>query len=233
MVRWEGEADPKVLAIINMAQALANAQDRDEGSVDAFEAARRSGRWSLDLEDAAMKAETAMNAQRQPRPSIGQFAAKSKFASPKRPTGDYAICLTYKDGLKATVLKIGRSADRWNFACRLRGKPKPVATAIFNSPWGNRGLFKALSHSIQYLFRRREEPYPVERTLLTTGAVAAVMESYASGRSVATPHLEFAYSPIDFRSQREHGTSWKMITQETPQPTKFEPRALREIPKKQ
>jgi hypothetical protein len=40
LVRWEGEADPKVLAIINMAQALANAQDRDEGSVDAFEAAR-------------------------------------------------------------------------------------------------------------------------------------------------------------------------------------------------
>ncbi|MEE2747449.1 MAG: hypothetical protein VX473_03160 [Candidatus Thermoplasmatota archaeon] len=40
LVRWEGEADPKVLAIINMAQALANAQDREEGSVDAFEAAR-------------------------------------------------------------------------------------------------------------------------------------------------------------------------------------------------
>ena len=40
LVRWDGDADPKIIAIINMAQALANAQDRDEDEVDSFEAAR-------------------------------------------------------------------------------------------------------------------------------------------------------------------------------------------------
>ena len=40
LVRWDGEADPKILAIINMAQALANAQDRNEDDADSFEAAR-------------------------------------------------------------------------------------------------------------------------------------------------------------------------------------------------
>ncbi len=40
IVRWEGVADAKIVAIINMAQALANAQDREEGSEDSFEAAR-------------------------------------------------------------------------------------------------------------------------------------------------------------------------------------------------
>ena len=40
LVRWEGEADPRIVAIINMAQALANAQDRGEDDVDSFEAAR-------------------------------------------------------------------------------------------------------------------------------------------------------------------------------------------------
>ena len=40
LVRWDGEARPKILAIINMAQALANAQDRGENEVDSFESAR-------------------------------------------------------------------------------------------------------------------------------------------------------------------------------------------------
>ena len=40
LVRWSGEADPRIIAIINMAQALANAQDRSEDDVDSFEAAR-------------------------------------------------------------------------------------------------------------------------------------------------------------------------------------------------
>ena len=40
LVRWDGGADPKIIAIINMAQALANAQDRSEDEADSFEAAR-------------------------------------------------------------------------------------------------------------------------------------------------------------------------------------------------
>ena len=40
LVRWNGVADSKIVAIINMAQALANAQDRGEGDVDSFDAAR-------------------------------------------------------------------------------------------------------------------------------------------------------------------------------------------------
>ena len=40
LVRWEGDTDPKIIAIINMAQALANAQDRGEDDTDSFEDAR-------------------------------------------------------------------------------------------------------------------------------------------------------------------------------------------------
>ena len=40
LVRWSGEADSRIIAIINMAQALANAQDRGEDDGDSFEAAR-------------------------------------------------------------------------------------------------------------------------------------------------------------------------------------------------
>ena len=43
-------------------------------------------------------------------------------------------------------------------------------------------------------------PYPVERTLLTTGILDAVMTSAAEkNRRVETPHLEkMAYKPTDY-----------------------------------
>ena len=40
LARWGGEIEPGIMTMINMAQALANAQDRDEDEGDSFEAAR-------------------------------------------------------------------------------------------------------------------------------------------------------------------------------------------------
>jgi hypothetical protein len=40
LVRWSGDIDLQIVSIINMAQALANAQDRDEDAIDSFESAR-------------------------------------------------------------------------------------------------------------------------------------------------------------------------------------------------
>ena len=85
-------------------------------------------------------------------------------------------------------------------------------------------LFKALSHSIQHLFKTRKQPYPVERTLLVTGILEAAVRSFNSGgKPIRTPHLEYAYRPIDFRAMRENGESWKKITVKTKQPVGFSP----------
>ena len=54
-------------------------------------------------------------------------------------------------------------------ACRLDGDRDPRATSFYVGPWDNRNLFKALSHAIQTFFRTGLPPYPIERTLLTTG----------------------------------------------------------------
>jgi hypothetical protein len=203
---------------------------------DAFEAAKRDGRWSQELVDAAMQAEQSMNAKRQGRPTTGVFAAKpapkqaGDRPQPPRPSGDYAISVTYRDGLKATVLKVGSSSDRWNFACRLTGEDRPRATAFFNSPWGNRGLFKALSHAIQHLFITGREPYPAERTLLTTGAVETVMHSFEqNGKAIDTPHLQIGYQPTDTRPFREFGKTWSILTEAVPQTGYFEPRDWDEL----
>ncbi|MDG2127587.1 MAG: hypothetical protein P8K08_06310 [Fuerstiella sp.] len=201
-----------------------------------FEQARQSGLWSQDLVDAAMKAEENMRAVRQRRPTSGVFAKQpagigaDEKPKPRRPSGDYAIRIKYNDGLRATVLKIGSSSDRWNFACRLKGEARPRATALFNGPWGNRCLFKALSHAIQHTYTTGEEPYAAERTLLTTGAVDAVMRSWnQNGNSIPTPHLNVRYQPTDFTTFRESGATWSVITKGVPQSSGFEPRSYAEL----
>jgi len=165
---------------------------------DLLQAANK--KWSLPLAMAAMKAEA-------------DFSGDSPTLSSLNPHG---LILEYKDGFRATVLKMGNSGIRWNFACKIKGEAEPVATYFNPGPWNNRCLFKALSHAIQSHFRERKAPYPVERTLMTTGVLDASMHSRQAGSKVMkTPELEFAYAAPDYKAFRETGASWKVITPET------------------
>ena len=190
-----------------------------------YEKALAEGRWSQDLVDAAMDAEKKLGAQWQSWPKAVTDAKVKAKARVEPPRGNHALVVTYRDGTRGTVLKIDSSSNRWNFACRLRGKKEPLATALFNGPWGNLNLFSALSRAICHFFQTGKTPYPVERTLLVSGILDAAMRSHhAGGKPIDTPHLEFGYAPQDFSAFRETGESWKVITIDTPQPTTFAPK---------
>src|SRR5204863_143247 len=136
----------------------------------------------------------------------------------------HGILVNYRDGLRAIVLGVSTGGGiKWHFGCRISGEPRPVATSFYVGPWQNRNLFKALAHAIQTHFRERHAPYPVERTLLTTGVLAAAMDSrFEGGRAVDTPHLNVAYKARDFRKFREMGASWRILTVDVPQPKGIE-----------
>jgi hypothetical protein len=181
-------------------------------SGDALWAAAKKGLWSRELADAALRNE------------FGRRIDLSKQFKDERPAKPHGILVTYKDGFRATVLKFGYSGTRWHFACRLKGSPKIHATRFYVGPWENRNLFKALSHAIQTHFRTGAAPYPVERTLLVTGALDEAMKSrFESGKERRTPHLEFAYAAKDFKAMREMGASWKILTEDVPQPRGINP----------
>ena len=175
--------------------------------------AAQQGRWSLDLAQAAMRVEFGDKVPDITRPING--------------VEPWGILLTYRDGTKATVLKLGFSGTRWNFACKLAGERQPRATSHYVGPWRNRCLFMALSNAIQQFFVRREAPYPVERTLLTTGALEAAVQSRAAGDRIETPHLNVAYQPRDFRAMREMGESWKILTEDVKETQGFGERPFR------
>jgi hypothetical protein len=100
----------------------------------------------------------------------------------------------YTDGLKATMLLMNGLVGDFTFAARLKGQPEPLSTLFYLPPNPNVVYSAALMSKAEEMFLTGKAPYPVERTLLTTGLVAAGMLSLASGQKrVATPHLAVRY----------------------------------------
>ena len=160
------------------------------------------------------------------RAEFGSSApALRELANQSEPKDDppHAFVVHFRDGFSAQVIKLGTSGTRWLFGCQDKGGGSPHSTRFHVGPWNNRNLFKALAHGIQHHFRTGTPPGPIERTWLVGGILEAALDSRAAGGTeIATPHLDVAYQARDFRAFREMGDSWKIITEETPQPQGIE-----------
>lgn len=184
-------------------------------SGEALWKAAEQGAWSPSLADAALATELGPG-----KPTLRELLKQPPYNNHE----PHGILLTYRDGLRGTVLRVGSDGTHWYFACKAKEKAEPLATSFYVGPWDNRNLFKALSHAIQWHFRHKRPPYPIERTLLTTGALAAAMDSrFEGGKLLETPQLAIAYEPVDYREFREMGASWKIVTEDTPQPRGIDP----------
>ncbi|QDT52056.1 hypothetical protein Pan44_00640 [Caulifigura coniformis] len=162
------------------------------------------GRWSPELAVAAMKAEYELNGIQPPADPLAEL--KEGFL------------IEYSDGTKGTVLKVGESGIRWNFACRLKAEVHPRAFSHYVGPWNNRSLFRALANAIQVMIVEKRAPYPVERILMSSGMTEAIMQSKFHKAPQKTPQLQFTYKPMDWERVRENGETWKTITPDTPEP---------------
>jgi hypothetical protein len=173
-----------------------------------WQAAER-GEWDTTLADTALATELGPN-----QPPLRELVKRPDM-SKQQPHG---LLLKYADGLTGMVLRLGQKGNRFLYAHRLADR-KVEATSYYGGPWNNRNLFKALSHAIQTHFLNAAPPYPVERTLLTTGALAAaVKSSVMDGKPLETPELAIKYEAGDWSAMRERGATWKILTDDTPEP---------------
>jgi hypothetical protein len=107
--------------------------------------------------------------------------------------------IEYADGLKGSLLMLNGLVSDFTVAARIRGESVPFSTQMYLPgihPGGTLpNFFSALAYQIERMFVTGQAPYPVERTLLTTGFVAAAVDLLAAGQSrLETPHLrEVAY----------------------------------------
>jgi hypothetical protein len=100
----------------------------------------------------------------------------------------------YNDGLKATMLLLNGLVGDFTFAARLRGRAEPLSTLFYLPPNPNVTYSAVLMSKVEEMFVTGKVPYPVERTLLTTGLLAAGMQSLAAGQKrLPTPHLAVRY----------------------------------------
>jgi hypothetical protein len=151
-----------------------------------------AGRWSKKLLEAAM--------ERVPAHAQGDYrelTAKAKDAA--------VFLIEYGDGFRAAVAMMNGWAHEgdggaFTFAGQLKGQEKPAATHFYLQQPDPFAHFAYLVRAIDSLVQTGHAPYPVERTLLTTGVLDAAMTSAAEkNRRVETPHLEkIAYKPTDY-----------------------------------
>jgi len=102
--------------------------------------------------------------------------------------------LEYIDGLQAAVFNVQGYANDAGFAAAIRGKRDPVSTEFWaqrQRPWSH---CSGHVYYMEQILLTGRPPCAVERTLLTTGALAALMDSsYLGNKRLETPHLKIAY----------------------------------------
>jgi len=106
----------------------------------------------------------------------------------------------HADGLTCTLILFNGLVKDFNFAADIDGRREPFSTQMYlPMPDGRTTLadfFNPLVNNIEKMFLTRRATYPVERTMLTTGLVAAGVESlYRQQSRFDTPHLAIAYQP--------------------------------------
>ena len=137
--------------------------------------AAQEGLWRRDLLDAAL-------------------ARGEKPKSAKKPEEMRAVLglVEYRDGFKAAVIALNEVSE---YLAAVKPKGKDPEGVLCYIPIENSNNFSMLVHGITQMFATGKPSHPVERTLLVSGALSALMESgYQGGKRIETPDLTIKYT---------------------------------------
>jgi len=106
-----------------------------------------------------------------------------------------AYCIEYSDGTRATLLVLNGADRDFTFSARVAGHGL-IATQFFRSPVPNVNYSASLTAKIEQMFITQIAPYPVRRTLLTSGILdAALTSGLRLNQRLETPQLAVRYQP--------------------------------------
>ena len=218
LVMRPGGIDGGDIHTIEALQAIIERRDHGETGIRWVEALRgerfwnamaagswEKGGWDPQLMETAL---TRSNMLKVVRENYG--VVLPKLADIKRMArNSYAYRFEYRDGTRATALGF-QGTPRNNgvlsdtpIAVRMKNDDI-FSTLVYLPYYEMRNFFNPLVNHIETLFRTGKSPYPIERTLLTTGMTAAGIESlFQKQKRLHTPHLA-----IKYRSTRK-STFWR------------------------
>jgi hypothetical protein len=149
------------------------------------------GDWSKELLEAAI--------------ALVPAHAAGDYREPTAKTHDAGVFLIeYRDGFQAAVAMLNGwlhegDGGAFIFAGQIKDEKKPSATLFYLQQPDPFAHFAYLVKAIDNMMQTGHAPYPVERTLLTTGILDAVMTSKTKKNAkIDTPHLEIKYKPVDW-----------------------------------
>ena len=150
------------------------------------------GRWSWRLLEAALARSDSRSGigLRDGRPQNWTHNGELQKVCPN--PGAYFI--EYNDGFRATLLMLNGAVQDRTFAAKLRGEPK-IQSTLFLAPGRPNVTYSAcLMQKVEEMIVAGRAPYPVERTLLVSGALERCLESRISDhRRILTPELDVVY----------------------------------------
>jgi hypothetical protein len=101
--------------------------------------------------------------------------------------------IDYRDGLQAAAYLSPRHVQEFAFGGRAKGQKEPLA-CWYELPKPQRDHFSFLVQHAARMMTTGKADYPIERTLLTTGMLASLVESKSAGhKRVETPDLAVSY----------------------------------------
>lgn len=205
---WHGQADSYGFHALEMAQCIVEQRRGGESGVasvellhgEAFWDAWHHHRFPMDLYDAALAVAVHHDG---PTEDFCRSRPVRRAAVPG-PQPPLALLVQYRDGLRVTLLNLGEYVSTFTLAARTPDGVAATAFVLENDP--PRWHFNYLVHHIEQFFVTGTPPYPIERTLLTTGTLAALLDAAHAGRPLETPHLAISYEAAP-PPARSNGTS--------------------------
>jgi hypothetical protein len=114
--------------------------------------------------------------------------------------------IQYTDGTKGALLSLGNLVREPLAAFRVKGR-REIDTTLCYAPVDSRNHFSPLVQGISQMMTTGNPPYPIERNLLTTGALSFLRQAAVEGKRIDTPTLQISYTAPD-HSFYAHGRGW-------------------------
>jgi len=182
---WYGES--WLLHLMEIAQTFAEQRAGGETGIKSVQLVSGIGvwraalerRWDRSLLDAALARRLAPGLDGQPEDAGRRCIA---------------CLIEYRDGLRATLMCLGGGFNFDYLIAMRMGDDNEVLSTAFERPAESADNMSPLIHSIMRMVHTGQPQAPIERTLLTTGALAYLLDSGYRGQiRLETPDLDVSY----------------------------------------
>lgn len=183
-----GTTDAYGFHALEALQALAEQRQGGETGVRSVQSLGGEDVWKA-VDDGTVDAELFQAAlKRAPGHEKGEGPLRQGIPDPK------LMIINYEDGLRGFVIELNGDVGAWTAAWRYEKDRKIESTEFWTQEARPAAHFTLLLHGIEKMMLTGEPSWPVERTLLTSGILDALLRSHVErGKVLETPYLHLSY----------------------------------------